>query len=251
MLVPPPPVAPAPLFRARIVTLGLRRDTVLHDVRRGRRAVGRTTDHGGDWRSDASVVVLGGRGVLGQGTGAPQTASEPVALRGARGFVVEFRRWGADGIPKVAGYRAGSLRGARIALGGPVVRPSDPAPGVPFGAEEAVPFPRAFWPRTEEPEWSRFPETAMVGWAPVRGLGVSVGYANLVPRNAAGEPGTPYDPYRTALVKSGGRVELLVARTLGAPKAGFGKVLWVSREGWLVATAGQGDGLAWLEPVRR
>ncbi|RYG83230.1 hypothetical protein EON77_06985, partial [bacterium] len=234
MILPLPAVSsgnPPPLFRARIVPLALSEGTWLADVRRDGRAVGGTTEQ---WRdagiacfTDRTIAVMGWRGVVDMGS------LHPVAILGLETFAIS----GASGPNLTPFWCEARISGDGVAIGRTIPRP--PAPKL-----DRVPW-RNEWARMA-PEWRPPTVEAMVGWVPLRG-NVKVGTAAM--RNDAGGENAELERDALALVRVNGEIATLASRTEGAPDRGFGDVLYVSREGWLVVTTRACDGLAWLEPI--
>lgn len=244
-----PPISERPLFRARVVRVALAGETELVDVRRDLRAVGTTYDHGPDWRRTQALMIFGGRGVRGQdpGSGTPASlwVTRPVAISGPRDFILSYQHYRTG----QGFYRSARLTGDRAVVGRRVKAPAPPVPTAGFLSSELIPFSPSLWPATTG-KMNVFSKRVEVGWAPLRD-NVKVGFVSNSPMSADGDGPYFYNHLENALVKENGQIQTLASRTIGAPREGFGAILYISLQGWFVVTVGQGDGLAWMEQIRR
>ena len=229
-----------PLYRARVVRMDLLPYTEVYDARRDLRAVGWTFAGGSDVLMGPRFFVHGGRVTLGEGYGGPAL----VALIGKRGFAVRQIGNGPES------FREGQIVDGRIVPGRRLARAPRPARGVSPSREETVGLPPL---TTYGLGWSALGMGTRegIGWIPLRpprpGISAKVGAVE------GWIPGPSEDvrdgtPTAVALIRANGKVTTLADRTVGYAGTAFGRVLWVSPEGWLVVTHAS-NGLAWLEQV--
>jgi hypothetical protein len=218
-----------------------------YDARRDLSLVGVTGDHGADWFTEESLVVMQGR--LRQFS-PPQPSPLhwiPSAIADPNRIVVERRQ----DSPGRVDFRSASIRGSRIVIGKQRMNKVRREPlVVPNKEQGEVPF---------RPDWwkSRFPNPALrapeeklsVAWyRGSRGYELGDGHYRY---------GPPPDVYPFAegwfpLVRTGASVQPLreLVKDLGDTE--LDHVLVVSRAGWIVLTGRRGrvDGLVWLYPTR-
>ncbi|RYG39484.1 hypothetical protein EON79_24050 [bacterium] len=242
-------VALPPLFQAHVVTTALGGEVTLTDVRRDRRAVGFVLERARTFGSNPShaIAVFGDEAAQGQGTGSEDWDSTPVSITGARTFTVRFD----DGVRAHRRFRTARIEGWRIVLGGAAPKPSSPRKGLAAFSHSSIPM-RAEWWTPDPTNIVIHASEGFVRWYRMDG-GVQVGSASSDRWEALSAPEsyerTPVGSDSVALIRQHGRTDLLSTRTVGAPSVGLGAILHVAPEGWIVTTAGQDDGLIWLEPI--
>lgn len=221
-----PPVAPMPVrFVAKFVRAELHdAETVVNDASRDLSLVGMTSrSWGHDANRDQTVVVWGGRAtsvIAEVGNWRPA----PIALGRNQTLIVQSGK----------GYRSARLQGTSLLIGGATSRPRPTRRLSPFG-KATVPGVLAF---------NRSPVQAT--WWRVAGVRIGSGFAmEDYVDSGSGIPMSRYVGKSYAKLADG---QILPLAYLVRGKRPLREVLYVSREGWMVARTL--EGFAWLYPVK-